>query len=396
LDFEPGGFWSHTLGRDLAACERRVYYRIWGAFGGWSAEGPPLARLLYTARCSKDLRSYAGTVVHSAIRRLIERVRVGLRVPPLQLWLDRFDERIRAEVAYSASRRWLRLANPKKATVILHEHLVGEDLHDWQVDEAIDIAIRSFQSFWTNYLPQIQEVGPERIVLVDSLDKFEFDCFDLFLSPDLVLVEEFEDEIIDWKTGTGTNAEQLEAYGLYWDHYRRKKGLAERPMIGRSVPLLAPEKELRIQIDAAAIGRAEARIRADIATLRTFELRVGDGDLAFPKASEASACEWCSFAFHCDLRPGGPTTGAASAVGTVPDAGGFVPTEVPDDGWYLVVLPGPAGPVTKVLKVDSRPAEPSVGRTMPAVLIEAGHFMWRRLGGPDWMLEAPKMFPLNP
>lgn len=402
---EPGGYWSHSLGRDLDACDRRVFYRVWGSFGGWSRDSASLPHLLYTARHSKDLKAYAGTVVHEAIQRLVERVRAGIRIPPRSMWLDRFDEKIRAEVRYSASRQWTAFANPKRAPLILYEHLVGADLHDWQIDDAVDRSQRAFSSFLDHYLPQIVEVGPERIVLIDSLDKVELDGFDLFLSPDLVLLEGYSTEIIDWKTGIGTNAEQLHAYAWYFERYRQKMGIHEMPVEGRSIPLLAPEKELRIPIGPDELASAEARIRRDLGRMRALSERAAGGDLAFSKTADPSACEWCSFSFHCLLRPDSDqSVGIASAVSVGAELGWFTAVALPADGYYIVAAPTKAAesldpPWSAVVRVEAGEVWWSDGSSSKAIdypvsKLCSGNHLWRRLGGLDWMASPPRLVPV--
>lgn len=303
MEFRAGNYWSHTLGQDLETCDRRVFYRVWGGHGGWNPEGTPLSRLLYTAKNTQTLQTYVGSLVHEACRRVIERLRAGLVIAPLRTWLDRFDERMREEIQYSAKGSWKKLRNPKKATLVMYQHLVGADLHDWEVDEAIERARKAFSNFYTMYLPILRELERDRILLIDSLDKMKFDDFDLFLSPDLVLLEGYETEVIDWKTGVGTNADQLKAYGWYLVDYAKRKGLTLLPVVGRSIPLLDPTKELRIPIGEEEFSAVEVRIRRDLGKLRAMGEKAEDGDLAFSKTAETSNCDYCFFEFHCRMRP---------------------------------------------------------------------------------------------
>lgn len=299
----PFQYWSHTLGQDLQTCDRRVFYRVWGGHGGWNPEGTPLARLLYAAKNTQTPQTYVGTMVHEAARALIQRLRAGLVIAPKRVWLDRFDERMREEIRYSASLVWKKLRNPKRATLVMYQHLVGADLHDWQIDESIEKAKTAFSNFYDLFLPILRELEPKRILLIDSLDKMSFEDFDLFLSPDLVLLEGFETEVIDWKTGIGTNAEQLMAYCWYLVDYARRKELTLLPLVGRSIPLLDPAKELRVPVGEPEFASVEARIRQDLMKLREMAVQAEDGDLAFAKTPETSNCDHCFFEFHCRLRP---------------------------------------------------------------------------------------------
>lgn len=300
----PGRHWSHSLSRELRSCDRMVFYRLWGSHGGWDPESPPTIRLLYTARTTTDLLAYVGVKVHSAIQHAIHRIRVGMKIPPLPVWDSAFDERMRTQIQFSASRDWLGYYNPRKASLILYEHFVGADLHEWQIDEAIQRAKSAFSSFYSSYLPRISAMHSSQLLLIDSLDKIRFEGFDLFLAPDLVLLDPEKETVIDWKTGVGTNSDQLAAYGWYYRKYAESRDISPRPaMKGWSVPLLALDRVLEVDLTPEVLDTVEPRIRADIVRLLSLAEKKDKGDLAFKKAVDPATCELCRFRFHCDLRP---------------------------------------------------------------------------------------------
>jgi hypothetical protein len=306
-DIQPGGYWSHTLGHDLEECHRRVYYRVYGSWGGWSRRNGAKPHLLYQAKSSDSLATYAGSLVHEAIQAIIQRIRAKLKLAPNKLLVKRIEERMRFEIDYSTKRLWQKVDHPKRATLILKQHLLGEDLHQPEIEAAIDKAQCALKVFLEDYLPYISTWEPDQIILIDSLDGIEHRGYTLFASPDLVLRRGDEVILIDWKTGRFPNGDQLKVYG--WYLVRREERdfatyLDPKTITGRSVPLLNRDKELVIQMDQDALDEAIARVDKDIDEIETLHQAGLDRDeSAFAKTIHRGNCSWCRFQFHCDLQP---------------------------------------------------------------------------------------------
>lgn len=315
-DIQPGGNWSHTLGQDLDQCHRRVYYRVYACWGGWSRRNGPTPHLLYQAKSSNTLATYGGTLIHEAIQRIIQRIRAKMKLAPKELLLTRVDERMRFEINYSASGKWRKLDHPKRATLILKQHLLGEDLHKPEIDAAIERSKSALETFLDDYLPYISTWKSEDIELIDSLDGIEHRGYILFMSPDLVLrrikeEEEKEEEhiLIDWKTGRHANGDQLKVYAWYMMK-KQERDDASSPYLdpetitGRSVPLLNREKEIVLQMNQGFINEAIQRIDRDIDVLESLHQHGLDrNESAFPKTEHRGDCTYCRFQFYCDLRP---------------------------------------------------------------------------------------------
>ncbi len=305
-DIEPGGYWSHTLGQDLQDCHRRVYYRVYGSWSGWSRRNGDLPHLLYRAKVSDNMATFVGRQVHYMVQRIIERVRARLKLAPESLILERVEEVLRHAVTYSTERRWLRVDNPKRATLILNQHLTGADLHSTEVDAAVNKAQRAMTAFFEKYLPYIRTLPPQSILLIDSLDHMDHRGFRLFMSADFVAARE-DRVIIDWKTGVNANSDQLKVYALHLVHWEEREHhhvLDPHIITGRSVPLLHPENEEVLQIEPKHLKEALARIDRDIDILKSLhEAGMNRDELAFAKTDHTGLCEGCSFRFYCDLRP---------------------------------------------------------------------------------------------
>jgi len=253
------------------------------------------------------LPSYIGRLVHYVIQKVIERIRSRRKLAPDSLLLKVLEERIRWEISYSAAEKWRQVDHPKKATLILRQHLMGEDLHKPQIEEAVKRGLDALSAFLDRYLPYIRTLTPKEILLIDSLDSLEYRGFKLFMSPDFVASRPNERTIIDWKTGARANLDQLKIYAKYlvaWELRENEHVLDPSQITGRSVTLLHPENEGVIQISPEHLVEATARIDRDIDLLNQYHAHgIAREELAFPKTEHTGECEYCSFRFYCDLRP---------------------------------------------------------------------------------------------
>lgn len=308
-EFNPGSYWSHTLGVDLDDCMRRVYYRVYGSWGGWRVENGEIPRTLYTLKASDNLPTYSGSMTHNAIQAIMHSVRSRRKLGTKQAMLDRLEERMRQEISYSASLKWKGLRNPKKATLILRNHLLGEDLHSTDVDLYIARARDALEAFLDNFFPALLELDPVDILLIDSLDSIEHRGYRLFLVPDLVTIrpEDRKRVVIDWKTGTWPNVDQLKAYAMHliaWTQREKAMALEPDQIVARSVTLLNPENEATLEVTQAHIDEAMARIDRDIDLLEAVhDEGLERNETAFPKTEHTGSCEYCIFKMYCDTRP---------------------------------------------------------------------------------------------
>jgi hypothetical protein len=299
---QAGETWSHTLGKDVDTCLRRVYYRVYGGWGGWSDTADDLTRTIYIAKQSKRLPMYGGTLVHEAAQAILQRYRTGRILASNDKMISRIEERIREDIAYSASGKWKVLRNPKKATLILNEHLAGEDLHIFQIEEAIERYQACLKNFLETYFVEIQEIGPAGIEIIDSLDKIDHRGWTLFMVPDLVHFIGNHAIITDWKTGKMPDVEQLGAYGLYLTKRRdvQRRFLTEN-ISARSVPLLNPENCASVQMTETILQESMAKIDKDIDQMNPLVKPGRAKDTkSFPKTAHRGNCEGCLYKFVCD------------------------------------------------------------------------------------------------
>jgi len=302
--FSPGRTWSHTMGKDLRDCRRRLYYRVFGSWGGWNARSNEEARTLYMLKQSRTLPMYGGILVHSAVEKILQRHRVGLKVASDERLVDRIEERMRSDISYSAARRWEEVNSPKQATLILLPHQVGEDLMDTWIEDSIDRCQRCLQNFLTSYLPELLEIGPKQWVIIEGLDRIRYRDFDLFVSPDLVYRVQDDATIIDWKTGERPDVPQLSVYAFYLEKWvRRTTGadLTELNIIGRSIPLLSPDNEGKASLGIEEIEVSRLRIEQDLDELEKLQSPGEARDKTpFPRTEHRGQCQGCIYQSYCE------------------------------------------------------------------------------------------------
>lgn len=312
MSYTPGRTWSHTMSQDLQECRRRFYYRVYRSWNGWRRDGDPVARTLYWTKNSSKLPMYTGKLVHDAIKAILEALRSRRHLAGRDRMIERVEEKMREEIAYSTRRAWAQITSPKRATLILHEHFTGQDLHDHEIDAAVQRGRTCMAHFMDHFLPRIvdlvQAQGSDVLHLVDSLDGIPHRDFTLFMVPDAVLSFLDEDrrtiEIIDWKTGRGTDRQQIQAYGLYLVKRGERKGepVDVASLRGRSIPLLDPDNTLSFDLEEADLEEARVRIETDLDVQETLHADGVNLHIeAFPKTEHRGRCPGCLFKFHCDF-----------------------------------------------------------------------------------------------
>ena len=306
-EITPGGYWSHTLSSTMKRCDRQLYYGVYGTWEGWLRDGGGVPRRLYRAKKAHGPESWVGTLVHACIARLLRHLRKGApMIRDVAELLCRVEELIREGFTYSSAGLYKQLVNPKYATCIMLHDLAGEDLHDHVVEGAVERGRKCMTVFLERYLPELESHGTESWELVDSLDAVVHDGFKLFMSPDLVVrAADGVLEVIDWKTGRGTDIGQIVAYMLYLQMRSRARGveLDATTLEGRSISLLTGEEAVVTDVTQQMLDDKLAEIDADIAWLRELAPAGESFDRhAFPKTPHKGFCEGCRFQLHCDTE----------------------------------------------------------------------------------------------
>lgn len=306
-DFSPGGHWSHTLGQNIDTCMRLVFLRVYGGWGGWKDTAPHEVQLIYRAKKTRTLHMHCGVLVHEIIRILMGRMRTGMGIPPDEQLIARIGQRFMDDVAFSASRRWEKM-KPKQARLILTEHFTGQDLDQDQVEKCRKRAQQSLGVFLDHYLPILLKEGVKSWESLDSRDALWYREHYLYIVPDVLQAfAQLMFNIIDWKTGSKQDIEQLATYALYLvirERARNNRKVRPEDITAKSIPLCASPDEIQlVTMSEEALEKAQQRIDRHIDILEKVHPYGENFDRsAFPKTDDITQCEWCLYRFQCEFE----------------------------------------------------------------------------------------------
>jgi len=305
-DFTPGRYWSYSLSRDWEECLRRVFYLVYGSWGGWNPSNGELPRKLYQYKKASTIEQFTGTAVHDAVRKTLKAVRNGFELPDDAKMVDRIEAIIRDGLEYSAAKHWREVRHPGRATLILVNHLVGDDLSDGLVDNMVERARLCMEVFLDRFLPEFLEIDTDHWTTIDSLDAVRLNDYDVFAAADFRIDEPAprHRQIIDWKSGRGTDTAQLFTYTLTTELADLKQGRPSRigNTIGRSISLLTGDEE-RIGPTHEDLEETRDRVCKSINEMKSLnDAGVRRDELAFPKTIYKGICKYCKLQAYCDTR----------------------------------------------------------------------------------------------
>jgi hypothetical protein len=298
--------WSKSRHEKFAECRRAYYYAYYGSWGGWEAAHGTAVRELYVLKKLSSRWQWAGSVVHSALKGVLQRARVTGDVLPLEKVLERTRARARSEWSTSREKSYWREAS---RIVGLVEHEYGEAIPagDWKAlyEAVVDGSLRAFYSSPT--LDEIRRTPRERWLTVDELDAWEFEGTRIWVAVDFAYRDQDgRVHVLDWKTGKerGVDHTQVGVYALY---ARNKWGIALDGVVGGLVYLApgpggAPGERVDVAADSAALDACQAQMRSSIAGMKALladpERNVA-APAAFPRLEEREACRRCPFRRPC-------------------------------------------------------------------------------------------------
>jgi hypothetical protein len=297
--------WSKSRHEKFAECRRAYFYAYYGSWGGWEAEHGSAVRELYVLKKLSSRWQWAGSVVHGALKRILQAARATGSFWPLEKTLERTRSRARSEWAASRDKSYWR--EPSQI-VGLVEHEYGEAVPEggWKklYEQVVDGSLRAF--YGSSILERIRSTPRDRWLSVDELDSWDFEGTKIWVAVDFAYRDAEERvQILDWKTGKerGVDQAQVGIYALY----AQRKWNAEPDQVRGGLVYLAPEgsngaEQVEVAADAAALEACQVQMRASIAAMRSAladpERNVALEE-AFPRVPDREACRRCPFRRPC-------------------------------------------------------------------------------------------------
>ncbi|HVP68592.1 MAG TPA: PD-(D/E)XK nuclease family protein [Anaeromyxobacteraceae bacterium] len=293
--------WSKSRHEKLVECPRAYYYHYYGSWGGWDAAAGASTRELYVLKKLSSRWQWAGSVVHEALRHLLNRARVSGDRKSLEDLVAQTHRRSRAIWAASREKSYWR--EPSKIEGLV-EHEYGEAVpsEEWKRlwDEVIEGSIRSFYA--SDTFDRIRATPAERWLTVDELDSWAFEGTKIWVAIDFAYRDERgRVHVLDWKTGRERGVDHLQV-AIYARYAREKWGVPADDVVGGLVYLGAGAERVDVAVDEAALTASGDKMRESIASMKALlederqnVARIG----RFPQVEDRDACRRCPFRRPC-------------------------------------------------------------------------------------------------
>ncbi len=296
--------WSKSRHEKFAECRRAYFYTYYGSWGGWEAANGSEVRELYVLKKLSSRWQWSGSIVHSALKQLLQRARATGDFLPLDKVLERTRAKARAEWASSREKVYWR--EPSRI-VGLVEHEYGEPVPDadWKrlYEQVVEGGLRGFYASPT--FEEIRRTPRDRWLTVDELDSWEFEGTKIWVAIDFAYRDaDGRVQVLDWKTGKerGVDHTQVGVYALY---AQGKWGVPAEAVLGGLVYLVAADgaaERVSVAADPAALDTCRGAMRTSISGMRAA-LEDPARNLArlaaFPQLEARDSCRRCPFRRPC-------------------------------------------------------------------------------------------------
>lgn len=296
--------WSKSRHEKFRECLRAYYLQYYASWGGWDRNAPEEARTLYTLKKLGNRFTWAGSMVHDAVKGALLDLRVG-RTPDEDATVARVHRLMQEDWRFSARKGYWTSKHRKEFSGLAeHEYAEPVSAEEWKRNWAsTEQALRGF--FHSRWVPLARSLKPEQWLEVDEgfeRSQFVLDGVKVFAIPDFAYLEaDGSAVVVDWKTGKSREGydEQVLGYVLYLSlRYRLP---IER--IKASLVYLNEGIEQTVEVDAQAIETFHAHFKKSVAQMKAL-LRDPDANVpkereAFPLTDNLEDCARCVFRRPC-------------------------------------------------------------------------------------------------
>ena len=114
--------WSKSRHEKFSECRRAYYFHYYLSWGGWDLTGPRWRRQLYILKKLSNRYTWAGSIVHAAVRGSLMAVRHNRTLNPDRL-IDRVHRVMQQDFVFSRARKfWGDRIRKEFAGLVEHEY----------------------------------------------------------------------------------------------------------------------------------------------------------------------------------------------------------------------------------------------------------------------------------
>ena len=296
--------WSKSRHEKFSECLRAYYYQYYGSWGGWERGASEEVRTLYVLKKLGSRFTWAGSVVHEAVKGALLDLRVG-RMPDVEAVVKTAHRVMQEDFKHSAKKAyWTQKHRKEFSGLVEHEYDENPPREEWKRNwDTVEQAIRNF--FKSRWVPLAASLQPAQWIEVDEgfeNSQFVLDGVKVFAIPDFAYREaDGTAVVVDWKTGRAREGydEQVLGYVLYLStRYRMPI-----EQIRASLVYLNADQEQTVQVDAAAIDAFKRHFQKSVEEMRGLlrdpAANLPHGIDAFPRTEDRDACARCVFRRPC-------------------------------------------------------------------------------------------------
>ncbi|NMO19005.1 PD-(D/E)XK nuclease family protein [Pyxidicoccus fallax] len=296
--------WSKSRHEKFSECLRAYYLYYYRSWGGWEADAPKDVRELYVLKKLGNRFSWAGSVVHEAIKDVLLDWRAGRAVDPAVVEA-RARKLMQDDFRHSRGKSYWTQKYRKQFTGLV-EHEYGDVVPDDAWKQNWETVRSALAWFFASRWPQVAKgLKPEQWLEVDAgydFAHFTLDGIKVFAIPDFAFVDsDGTTVVVDWKTGKARDGydEQVLGYALYVS--QRYRVPVEK--VRASLVYLNEGKEQDVMVDPAAMGLFRRHFEGSVAKMRALlkdpATNTPMDASAFPPTEELTSCARCVFRRPC-------------------------------------------------------------------------------------------------
>lgn len=296
--------WSKSRHEKFRECLRAYYFQYYASWGGWDRNAPDEARTLYTLKKLGNRFTWAGSVVHEAVKGALLDLRIG-RNPDEEAVIARVHRTMQEDWKHSSKKAYWSAKHRKEFSgLVEHEYDEPVSPDDWKRNWAsTEQALRNF--FRSRWVPLARALQPHQWLEVDEgfeNSQFVLDGVKVFAIPDFAYLEpDGSAVVVDWKTGKSREGydEQVLGYALYLS--TRYRLPVEK--VKASLVYLNENTEHTVTVDAQAIETFRNHFKKSVSQMRELlrdpAANVPKEREQFALTDDTDACARCVFRRPC-------------------------------------------------------------------------------------------------
>ncbi|RKG78081.1 PD-(D/E)XK nuclease family protein [Corallococcus terminator] len=296
--------WSKSRHEKFSECLRAYYLYYYRSWGGWEAEAARDVRELYVLKKLSNRYTWAGSIVHEALKDVLLDWRAGREVDPKAVEA-RAHKLMQDDFRHSRSKAYWTQKYRKPFTG-LAEHEYAEEVPNeaWKQNfETVRSALAwFFQSRWPGIAKGLKTAQWLEVDAGFEFAHFIHEGVKVFAIPDLAYMDDAGSlVVVDWKTGRSREGydEQVLGYALYVAQKYR------HPLekVRASLVYLNEGLEHDVAVDPSAMDSFHQHFAKSVAGMRALLVdpaaNTPKGAEAFPQTDNLTACARCVFRRPC-------------------------------------------------------------------------------------------------